>query len=196
MTTSDPTPTAPVPHVPPPGPPPGPPMGGPSYDDDLVEELRARGRTRPPTVTLVLASALLLAIGFVGGTWAQRTFGGASAASALGSAPAGARASGDPYAGGGFPGRGGSGQGGGATIGTVKLVDGDTLYVRDGSGKLVKVKVTGSTTVRITKSGKVSQLKPGQRVVAQGKKGSDGTVTATTISSGGGRGGGGGQGPN
>jgi hypothetical protein len=152
-----------------------------------MAELRARGRGRPPTPTVVLMAALLLAVGFVGGTWAQRTFGSASAASAArgtAAAPGAGGASGAPFAGRG----GGFGQGrtagGGATTGTVRLVDGNTVYVRDSSGKLVKVKVTGSTTVLITKSGKVAQLKPGQQVIAQGTAGSDGTVTATSISSG------------
>lgn len=136
------------------------------YADDLDQRLEERGRWRPPTLTLVLAAALLLGAGFVGGALTQRSLGGSGGATPVRSAAA--------------PRFGGAGD---VTTGTVKLVAGHYVYVRTSSG-VVKIKVTDKTTVKITKSGKVSQLKPGQTVVAQGEKAADGTVTATSVSEG------------
>jgi hypothetical protein len=99
--------------------------------------------------------------------------------------------------GGGF-GQGGSGQGGGfgqggatsktngaavpgtGTTGTVKLVDGDVIYVQTADG-IVRVKTTGATKVSVTRSAKVKDLKAGASVVVQGAPAQDGSVTATTV---------------
>jgi UDP:flavonoid glycosyltransferase YjiC (YdhE family) len=61
------------------------------------------------------------------------------------------------------------------------LVDGSTIYVTTSSGGIVKVKMTPSTTVQVTQSGSVSDLKPGSTVVITGS-GSGGTMTAKSVS--------------
>ncbi|GAA0356226.1 hypothetical protein NE235_12620 [Actinoallomurus spadix] len=82
---------------------------------------------------------------------------------------------------GGTAGQGGAGGGaGGGTTGTVKLVDGDVIYVQTADG-IVRVKTTGATKVSVTKSAKVKDLKAGTSVVVQGTPGQDGGVTATTV---------------
>jgi hypothetical protein len=93
---------------------------------------------------------------------------------------------------GGFAGAGGGGLaaafgGGDATIGTVSSVNGSTLYVTSTSGNTVKVVLSGST--KITKSETVgqSQVYPGDSLVIEGVKGSNGTVTATSVTDSGAR---------
>jgi len=71
--------------------------------------------------------------------------------------------------------------GSGVTIGTVKLVDGDTIYVQTADGNVVTVKTDSKTTVSTAKKGKVSDVKAGQSVTVQGAAGTDGTVTATSV---------------
>lgn len=171
------------------------------FRGDLAEELAAaepRPRRRFPSVTLVLAAGVLLAAGFAGGVQADKHWGAGSkpssnAAALLGQlAGAGARrglgtggGSGGAF-GGGFG--GGAGQAGGAaaqaggnaTSGTVKLVDGDILYVQTANG-IVRVKTNGGTKVGVQKSAKLRDLKTGAPVTVQGTPGQDGTVTATSV---------------
>ncbi|GAA4631184.1 hypothetical protein GCM10023196_059580 [Actinoallomurus vinaceus] len=82
------------------------------------------------------------------------------------------------------PGAGGPGSGaaagGAGTTGTVKLVDGDVIYVQTANG-IVRVKTTGSTKVSVTKSAKLTDLKSGAPIVVQGTPGQDGSVTATAV---------------
>jgi hypothetical protein len=95
---------------------------------------------------------------------------------------------------GGTGGTGGAGLGGGGTggttFGTVKLVDGNNVYVQDASGNVVKFTTNGSTTVNLSTTGTVKQLKPGTTVIVQGSASNDGTSTATSISQNSGSGGG------
>ena len=63
----------------------------------------------------------------------------------------------------------------------VKLVDGDTIYLQTADGNVVTVKTDGKTTVSTAKKGKVSDVKAGESVTAQGATGADGTVTATSV---------------
>jgi len=86
---------------------------------------------------------------------------------------------------------------GGATIGTVKLVDGTNVYVSTTSGSVVKVTTTPGIPVNVTAPGSLADLKPGETVTVQGTPSADGTTVAgTSISqvSAGGFGGGGGFG--
>ena len=62
--------------------------------------------------------------------------------------------------GGAAPG-GGFGGEGGATIGTVKLVDGNNVYLTDSSGATVKVTLAPNASVTVTKKGKLADLTPG-----------------------------------
>ncbi|MCO6006678.1 hypothetical protein NE236_16965 [Actinoallomurus purpureus] len=122
--------------------------------------------------------------GFGAGT-ARRGGFGEGAGSGQGGVPgegAGTGQGGRPAAPGTAPGSGtGAAPSGGAgTSGTVKLVDGDVIYVQTANG-IVRVKTTGSTKVSVTKSAKVKDLKAGAPVVVQGTPGQDGSVTATTV---------------
>jgi hypothetical protein len=129
--------------------------------------------------------ALLLVIGGVGlGAYLQRShsttstaatghagfagFGGAAAAAAAGGA-------------------GGAGAAGGAatsdvTSGTVTDIIGNTLYVTNSSGNLVKVIVSSTTTVDRDAASTLSGLKPGDTVTVQGPTAKNGSVSAASIS--------------
>lgn len=80
-----------------------------------------------------------------------------------------------------IPGAGGFG-GGNTSIGTVSSVKGKTIYMSDTSGNTVKV--TLSSVTKITKSLHVSRkaVRPGDSVVIQGAKSSNGTLRATSLS--------------
>ncbi len=67
----------------------------------------------------------------------------------------------------------------------MKLVDGNTIYVTNSSGNIVKITTGGSTTVSIAKSGTVSQIQPGQTVTVKGTTDSSGNVTASSVTEGG-----------
>ena len=78
------------------------------------------------------------------------------------------------------PGGGGAGFGGGTT-GQIKLVDGSNIYVVDAQGNTVKVSTTPSSTISTSQPSTLSALQLGDTVVVRGTTGSDGTVTATSI---------------
>jgi len=173
----------------------------PPQADHLAEELAARPpKAKLPKVTLALSGAVLIAAGFIGGALAQKhlgTSGGSNRAGSFASAfnrgGAGAGVTGAPtaaagrggFGGGGFGGGGGGGFGGGgggnSISGTVTVVSGNTLYVTAANGTVYTVTTTGSTTVKISASGTLSQLKPGQTVTIAGTADSSGTVAATSI---------------
>jgi hypothetical protein len=133
-----------------------------------------------------LASLFRNRTGAAGGT------GGTGRTATGGTGAAAAGGTGTGRAAGGFG-------GGGATIGSVKLVDGTNVYVQTTSGGVVKVTTTPSVPVNVTATGSLADLKPGETVTVQGTASADGTsVAATSISQvaaggfGGGLGGGGG----
>ncbi|GAB2851212.1 hypothetical protein GCM10027176_62730 [Actinoallomurus bryophytorum] len=173
------------------------------FEGDLAEQLATepRPRRRPPSVTVLLGVAVLLVGGFVGGVQADRHWGKTKSPDPAAlinqfAARRGAQGGGGGFGGGQGGGQGagqaagrGSGQGGGAgggggTSGTVKLVDGSTIYVQTPSG-IVRVKTTGSTKVTIAKKSTTKALKAGSPVTVQGSAGQDGTVTATSVNQGG-----------
>ncbi len=150
---------------------------------------------RSVAVTRVLVGLLLVALGATAATWwahrTSSTSGGRTAFAAGGFPAGGTLPSGAPS---GAAGQGSGGQGSGgqaasgtttggttaaATTGTVKLVDGDVLYVATADGKVVKVKVASTTTV--SRAASISDVKAGTTVVVTGTTGSDGTVAATTV---------------
>jgi hypothetical protein len=147
--------------------------------------------------TLVLGAVALLLAGFLGGLQVQKHWGTAATASSnrAGFAGANRNATGGYQ---GFPGAGreggglGNGTGGApsasaaaaATTGTVKLVDGSTIYVQTPDGTVVTVKTTGTTTVQSAAKSSLKNLKAGQAVTVQGPAGTDGTVTATSVTAG------------
>lgn len=145
---------------------------------------------RSVAVTRVLVGLLLVALGATAATWwahrTSSTSGGRTAFAAGGFPAGGTLPSGAPS---GAAGQGSGGQAGtgtttggttaAATTGTVKLVDGDVLYVATVDGKVVKVEVASTTTV--SRAASISDVKAGTTVVVTGTTGSDGTVAATTV---------------
>ncbi|HTY72990.1 MAG TPA: hypothetical protein VMI11_11280 [Actinomycetes bacterium] len=169
-----------------------------SSDDELSRLLADRApHARIPWVTAGLVGAILLAVGYVaGGYHYTHSRSGGAGSSAAGAFAAARNATRSEGLGGGTGGAGGGGFGGGAggfggaTIGTVKLVDGDNVYLTATSGATVKVTLAKGATVTVTKRGTLADLPPGTTVVVVGQTGSDGTVTATSVTQGGGFGGG------
>lgn len=157
-------------------------LGAPG-DDDLERQLAAKA-TRPKInkITFVLAGLLLIAGGFVAGSLVQKNSGSTTNAAAPNF---GSNARGGAFGGGqGFPGAGGgtgTGTRSGGTTGTVKLIDGSTIYVTTAAGDTVIVKTSGDTKVSVSQSSTLKSLKAGQSVTIQGQTGSDGSVTATTV---------------
>ncbi len=144
-------------------------------------------------------SALASRFGATGATGStRRSFGGAEggagatgfggSGSTSGATGFGGRSSSGGTSGGatGFGGGAGAtgfgGFGGGATVGTVTLIKGSTLYVTDSSGNTVKVQTSPSSTVTKTVSGSIKTLLPGQTVTVLGTAAKNGTITARSIS--------------
>jgi hypothetical protein len=155
--------------------------------DDLAIGL-ARAERKPwlTRSTLVLGGLVLVTAGFIGGI----QVGGGTDASTSGSSAAGGRGGyGFPNMAGGYgmPGGFGAQQGQqgtasrNATTGKIKLVDGSTVYVELTDGTVVTVKVSESTKVQSSSTITLKDLKAGASVTVQGQTGSDGTITAGTI---------------
>jgi hypothetical protein len=168
-------------------------------DDDLPTLLNERRQRRGMNKwTVGLLGTLLVVGGFAAGSWAQKQWGPKQSAFPFaGGLPAGFPALGSggalPNLPGGTGASSGTGTGttptlpaglGNATIGTVKLVDGQNLYVTTLSGGIVKVKIAAGTSVKASRSVALSELAPGSTVVVQGKKSADGSVAATSVSEG------------
>jgi hypothetical protein len=174
------------------------------FEGDLAEELAVepRPRRRPPSITVLLGAGVLIVGGFVGGVQADRHWGAKKSSDPAAlirqlAAGRGTQGTGGTGGAGGFGGFGGGlgggqtgGQAGGqgntqasGTTGTVKLVDGDTIYVQTPSG-IVRVRTSGSTKVTLARKSTVKALKAGSKVVVQGTPGQDGTVTATSVQGG------------
>lgn len=157
-------------------------------DDDLAEQLAARAPKRwANRATVVLAGLVLLVGGFLGGVQVQKHFGKSSAqtnnpfANSAAARNALGRFGGTGTGQGGTGQTGATGQGGtgAATTGTVKLVDGTTVYIQTASGDTVTVKTGSNTSVQV--NGALKDLATGSTVSIQGQTGTDGTVTATSI---------------
>jgi len=171
-------------------------------DDELAAVLTRRPRAKLPSVTLILVALVVASAGFIGGIVVGKHYGSsrssgaaafsrfAAAAGATASASTGAaRGAGGGFGGGGTGGGGGGfgGAGGGfaagnATIGTIKLVDGKTVYVQTTAGDIVQVSTSAATKVTVSTSVPVKDLTPGETVIVEGSKNSSGGVTATSIS--------------
>jgi hypothetical protein len=153
-------------------------------DDDLERQISGKAfRQKVNKITVVLAGLTLVVGGFVAGSLVQKD-AGTSSNSALPSSGA----PGGNFGGQGFPGAGGTGtdntgtgQGARGTAGTVKVIDGSTIYVTTSSGDTVVVKTDGDTKVSASRSGTLKSLKVGQSVTVQGQTGSDGSVTASSV---------------
>jgi hypothetical protein len=137
-----------------------------------------------------LAALLTCAAGFYAGVSIEKSQLNSAPTTATAGLPAGAAA------GGGAQGAAGTGSGaaragffggaarggGNASVGTVSSVDGNTVYLTDSSGNTVKVTLSSAT--KITKSETVSatSVRPGDAVVIQGLKSTNGTIAATSVS--------------
>ena len=128
---------------------------------------------RRPWTTLLLCAGIVSAAGFTAGALTEHRqspsgSGGRSfSATAFASARAAAGA--------------GAGTGTGATTGAVLLVDGDTVYLTESSGTVVKVVTGKSTLVLLNGPGTVADLKVGQSVTVRGVPDSSGDLAATSV---------------
>jgi len=169
----------------------------PSHEEETDEETplavretlpiatRSRGATR---LTIALLVCFAISAGFLVGVLVQKDHGSSSSST---SAASGFAALAQQF-GGSFPGGapGGAGAGGVATgtsgattTGQVKLVDGTNVYVVDAQGKTTKVATTSTSKISTAQPSALSALKAGDTVTVVGTTGSDGTVTATSITS-------------
>lgn len=156
-------------------------------DDDGDDSPPPRRKRRIVTpLSAALVGVLIGALGFIGGVKVQKhqdSSGGGTSEAPTGFAAA-RSAGGGTGAAGGFPGRGGGAGGGGrsnATIGSVANKHGSTLYVKDSDGNVIRVKTTSNSKVNRTASTTAGAIHPGDTVIVQGTKHSNGTVTATQI---------------
>jgi hypothetical protein len=168
---------------------------------DVSAELAAPPRRKLPWLSLVLAGGVIATGAFAGGVWYQQgqAPSGKSSSSRAAAAPAAAGGYGQGGGRRGSQGQGqGQGQGGqpGFARGTVKAVDGNTVYLTDANGNTIKVTTADSTKVQLNKEGKVADLQPGQSVTVVGTPDSNGGYNASQLvegaAAGGGFGGGGG----
>jgi hypothetical protein len=175
------------------------PFGVPPEDEPLAvrDTLPITRRSRTATrFTIALLVALGLSAGFLGGVLVQkhqggsttdsgaaglaalaRQFGGAAGAAGAAGGSGGAGAGGAS----GGSALGGRGAFGGGTTGQIKLIDGTNIYVTDAQGNTVKVSTTPSSTFSTTQPSTFAALQLGDTVVVRGTTGTDGTVSATSI---------------
>jgi len=138
------------------------------FTDDLTEQLEIRAPRRYfGRVTLVLAGLVLLTAGFFAGAQVQKHLGPAPVATTPTFAARPQRSAGP-----------------GVTTGTVKLVDGSTVYVETADGTVVTVRTNGSTAVQLTQPGALTDLAPGTPVTVEGQPAGQDTVTATRVTRG------------
>ena len=145
-----------------------------------------------------LTAGLVVLIGILGGFYFGAKYGqghpAASTAAAAAATTQGTGTAADGTTGGAGTGFGGGGAGGftPAAAGAITAVDGSTITVHDRTtNKDVKVDASNARISRTTQ-GTTADLAPNQNVTVIGQAGSNGTVTAQTISIGGGFGGAGG----
>jgi hypothetical protein len=158
------------------------------FDDNLAAELAARQPRRLTSrSTLLLGGAVLIVGGFLGGVLVQKNFGTTTPNAANGAA-LGANARGGAGGFGGFgggtgqnPGVGTTPAAGNSTTGTVKFVDGTTVYLTTADGQVITVKTSGSTTVRTQQAATLKDLLTGATVTVQGTADANGVITATQV---------------
>jgi hypothetical protein len=154
------------------------------FADDVDEMPDPSSRRLVTPWTLAFAALVLAGVGFVAGIQMEKRQGGGAASVAL---PEGF----SPILSGGPTGQAataGPAAAGDATIGEVKLVDGDNVYVTTPDGATVKVTTTADSQVITMAEGTVSDLEIGDTVIVQGTPNDDGSVAASRISEAGGLG--------
>ena len=175
-------------------------LSSPLDDDDaeLTAVLTRRPRAKLPSLTLVLAAIVVASAGFLGGAMVGKHYGNSSsgnlaaafsrlaarssASASAGSGGTGSGFGGSGFGGSGFGGRGGLFGGGNATVGTIKLIDGGTVYVQTTAGDIVQVATSTGTKVTVSSTVPVKDLRPGETVIVEGSKNSSGAIAATSIS--------------
>jgi hypothetical protein len=158
------------------------------YGDDVaaVDDLKDLWPSRGPTnalrlrvPTAILCALAIAAGGFWGGAALQKSHqsSGTSALAALARSFR-SGASGASAASGAARGFGTSTA---AATGTVTAIQGNTIYVTNAAGNLVKVIVAGTTS--ITRNAKVAEgaLLPGDTVIVDGSTAKSGVVTASSV---------------
>jgi hypothetical protein len=178
----------------------------PATADDLAPVLSRRPRAKLPSLTMMLCVLVIAAAGFFGGAEVGKhdTGSGAgglaafrgAAASAVGGRTGTGRTGTGGFGGFGAGGTGGASGAGGAagaagadTIGTVKVVQGNIVYVETTAGAIVQVAVSAGTKITVSSSGTLKDLQAGQTVIVAGAKNTSGGVNATTITQSSGTGG-------
>ena len=158
-------------------------------DEEWVSQSTHGIRLGLPAAALI--AVVLLAGGFWAGSALQKSHSGGTSTgglaglaarfrSAAGAGATGAAGTGASRFGGLFA-AGAAGAAG--TVGTISVLKGDTLYVDDtATGSIVKVTLTKSTTITRNADAAAIDLRPGDTVTVQGATGSDGAVTATSVS--------------
>jgi hypothetical protein len=155
-------------------------------DADTDTELQAalaaaQGRRWWNRWSICLSIALLLLAGFLAGVQVQKTFGDTGAADpGAGQGPAGLPGGGGFPGGGNFDADGATGdQSPAPTTGTVRLVDGTTIYIETGAGEVLTVRTDEDT--RVLTPGVLADLATGDQVTVEGESTDDGTVTADSV---------------
>jgi hypothetical protein len=141
-------------------------------------------RSKVNIATAGLAVLVVAAGAFYAGVSVEKSHAKSSTSSNLAAAFsrfAGGRAAGTGATGARGTGGAGALAGAGVTVGQVKLVDGKNVYVTDTSGGITKIVTDSTSTITVSKSGKVSDVKPGDTVIVRGAAAKDGTVKATSI---------------
>lgn len=157
----------------------------PATGEDLATEILRRRRRRLPVVTAALALAVAVGAGIVGGIEIQKHWGSSSSSGGSSNLASLRSQFASRFGGGARAGAGGGGfgafGGGGATVGTVTLIKGSTLYVTEASGNTVLVKTSAGSRVTKTVSGTIQAVHPGDTVTVLGAQSSNGSVTASSI---------------
>jgi hypothetical protein len=176
------------------------PGGNPDLNEALAAVAPHRWWNR---TTLALLGLALLAGGFLGGVQAHERWGTEETRAGSGvpdgaGMPAGFGGSRGPDGPGGRPGPSLSGaapeqragvQGGaqpamGATAGTVKMVDGTTLYVETDAGETITVRTSEQTAVKVSQTASLESITSGLPVTVEGVPDAEGIITATTVTAG------------
>jgi Domain of unknown function (DUF5666) len=161
------------------------------HPDEGEDTLLQPGRPRRKFFgrgTAILLAAIVGILGFIAGVKVEKsnvTVSSSGATLSLPSAARGGAAAGGAGGGGrslgGFPGAAGGG-GNGASIGTVASISGRTIYVTTTSGNTVKVQLSSATKIKKSLGVGRKAIRPGDSVVVQGVSGSNGRVSASSLS--------------
>jgi hypothetical protein len=162
-----------------------------AYDLDAMglgppTKVRRRGKVDKWTRILGIAVVLLLVfnigvrMGHASRPKAAAPAGGAGAGAGAGAGGAGANAG---AGGSGGSNAAGSGAAKPAATGTVKVVDGNTIYVAQPDGTTRKVIANDSTRFQRTVPAELRDIQPGDRVTVEGPAHPDGGIDAVRIDS-------------